>query len=64
MNKNAKIYIAGHTGMVGSALLRNLQARGFRNFILRDMEELNLVRQDDTEAFFEAEEPDYVFDAA
>jgi GDP-L-fucose synthase len=64
MNKEAKIYIAGHTGMVGSALLRNLQARGFRNFILRTMEEVNLVRQDDTEAFFEAEEPDYVFDAA
>ena len=64
MNKEAKIYIAGHTGMVGSALLRNLQARGFRNFILRTMEEVNLVRQDETEAFFEAEEPDYVFDAA
>ncbi len=64
MNKDAKIYIAGHNGMVGSALLRNLQARGYNNFILRTMEELNLVRQDDTEAFFEAEEPEYVFDAA
>jgi len=64
MNKDAKIYIAGHTGMVGSALLRNLQALGYRNFILRTVEELNLVRQDDTEAFFEAEEPEYVFDAA
>jgi GDP-L-fucose synthase len=64
MNKNSRIYIAGHTGMVGSALLKRLKARGFRNFILRTHEELNLTRQDDTEAFFEAEEPEYVFDAA
>jgi len=64
MNKDARIYIAGHSGMVGSALLRNLQGKGFRNFILRSREELDLTRQDDTEAFFEAEEPEYVFDAA
>jgi GDP-L-fucose synthase len=64
MNKDSRIYIAGHNGMVGSALLRNLREKGFRNFILRTHEELNLTRQDDTEAFFEAEEPEYVFDAA
>jgi GDP-L-fucose synthase len=64
MNKDSGIYIAGHNGMVGSALLRNLKDRGFRNFILRTREELDLTRQDDTEAFFEAEEPEYVFDAA
>jgi GDP-L-fucose synthase len=64
MNKDAKIYIAGHKGMVGSALLRNLRNKGFHNFALRSSDELNLVNQDDTEAFFEAEEPEYVFDAA
>ena len=64
MNKEARIYIAGHTGMVGSALHRNLEAKGFRNFIFRTSEELDLTRQDDAEAFFEAEEPGYVFDAA
>jgi GDP-L-fucose synthase len=57
MNKDAKIYIAGHNGMVGSALLRNLRNKGFRNFILRTHEELDLTCQDDTEAFFEAEDP-------
>ena len=64
MNKDARIYIAGHTGMVGSALLRNLRNSGFNNFALRSSDELDLVNQDDTEAFFEAEEPEYVFDAA
>ena len=64
MNKDSRIYIAGHTGMVGSALLRKLKEQGFHNFILRTHDELDLVRQDDTEAFFEAEAPEYVFDAA
>jgi GDP-L-fucose synthase len=64
MNKDSRIYIAGHTGMVGSALMRKLQEKGYSNFILRTHDELNLTRQDDTEAFFEAEAPEYVFDAA
>jgi GDP-L-fucose synthase len=64
MNKAAKIYIAGHLGMVGSAILRNLKARGFNNFILKSPEELNLARQEETERFFLHEKPDYVFDAA
>jgi len=64
MNKDSKIYIAGHLGMVGSAILRNLQARGYGNFILRTLDELNLVRQEETEKFFIKEKPDYVIDAA
>jgi len=64
MNKDAKIYIAGHLGLVGSALLRNLQAQGYRNFILRSLEELNLARQEEAEGFFLSEKPDYVIDAA
>ena len=64
MNKDAKIYIAGHTGMVGSALKRNLEGEGYTRFVVRDASELDLTRQDQTEAFFEAEKPDVVFDAA
>lgn len=64
MDKNAKIYIAGHLGMVGSAIHRNLLAKGYTNFIFRSYEELDLSRQADVEAFFEKEKPDYVFVAA
>lgn len=64
MNKDAKIYIAGHRGMVGSAILRKLQAEGFHNFILRTSQELDLRQQAPVEAFFAAEKPDYVFLAA
>ena len=64
MNHKDKIYIAGHLGMVGSAILRNLQSRGFSNFVLRSFDELDLTRQSDVEAFFEQERPDYVIDAA
>jgi GDP-L-fucose synthase len=64
MNKDSKIYIAGHKGMVGSAILRNLKAKGFTRLILRTRDELDLTSQDDTEAFFEAEGPEYVFLAA
>jgi GDP-L-fucose synthase len=64
MNKESRIYIAGHKGMVGSALLRNLQAKGYSRFILRSQEELDLIRQADVEAFFLREKPDYVIDAA
>lgn len=64
MEKTSKIYVAGHTGLVGSAIVRRLRAAGFENLLLRTHEELDLTRQADTEAFFEAERPDYVFVAA
>ncbi|MGL5319067.1 MAG: NAD-dependent epimerase/dehydratase family protein, partial [Bacteroidales bacterium] len=64
MDKNAKIYIAGHRGMVGSAILRNLQAKGYTNFVLRTHHELDLSNQAQVMTFFEAERPDYVFLAA
>jgi GDP-L-fucose synthase len=64
MNKSSKIYIAGHHGMVGSAIHRNLKARGFNNFVLRTMAELDLTQQEEVNRFFEIEKPDYVFLAA
>ena len=64
MNKNAKIYVAGHKGMVGSAILRELQRQGYHNFVLRTHKELDLLRQDAVEKFFAAEKPEYVFLAA
>lgn len=64
MNKNDKIYIAGHTGLVGSALLRNLQSKSYTNFLLRSFSELDLTKQQDVFDFFEKEKPDYVFLAA
>ena len=64
MDKNAKIYIAGHTGLVGSAILRVLQTKGYTNIITRSHRELDLTRQADVEAFFEKERPEYVFLAA
>ena len=64
MDKNAKIYIAGHRGLVGSALMRNLCARGYANFLTRTHAELDLTSQAAVEAFFAAEKPDYVFLAA
>jgi GDP-L-fucose synthase len=64
MNKDSKIYIAGHLGMVGSALLRNLKGKGYHNFVLRKLDELDLIRQVETEAFFESERPEYIIDAA
>jgi GDP-L-fucose synthase len=64
MDKNSKIYIAGHRGMVGSALLRKLQAEGFSKFVLRTSKELDLRNQEAVAAFFEQEKPDYVFLAA
>ncbi len=63
-DKNAKIYISGHAGMVGSALVRGLKAKGYNNLIGKTIEELDLTRQYDVEKFFEAEKPDYVFLAA
>lgn len=64
MEKNAKIYVAGHKGMVGSAIVRELKKQGYDNIITRSHKELDLTRQDQVEAFFEMEKPDYVFLAA
>ncbi|MBR6384072.1 MAG: GDP-L-fucose synthase [Lachnospiraceae bacterium] len=64
MDKNAKIYVAGHKGMVGSAIVRALNKQGYNNIITRTHAELNLIRQDDVEAFFEKEKPEIVVLAA
>lgn len=64
MDKNSKIYIAGHNGMVGSAIKRNLEARGFTNFVTRSFEELNLLDEQDVARFFATEKPEYVVLAA
>lgn len=64
MKKTDKIYIAGHRGMVGSAIVRNLEAKGFLNVVGRASSELDLKRQADVEAFFELEKPDVVILAA
>jgi GDP-L-fucose synthase len=64
MNKNAKIYIAGHRGMVGSAIKRKLEAEGYHNLILRASSELDLRNQAAVESFFQDEKPEYVFVAA
>jgi len=64
MHKQDKIYIAGHRGMVGSALLRKLQQEGFGNFALADSRQLDLRNQLETSEFFRREKPDYVFLAA
>jgi GDP-L-fucose synthase len=64
MEKQSKIYIAGHRGMVGSAILRKLQKENYSNFILASSSELDLRNQQAVKDFFEKEEPDYVFLAA
>lgn len=64
MEKTSKIYIAGHRGMVGSAILRNLEANGYTNIITRTSSELDLRNQQAVFDFFESENPDYVFLAA
>ena len=64
MDKKAKIYIAGHRGLVGSALERKLRQEGFTNLLLKTSKELDLRRQQDVEIFFERERPEYVFLAA
>ena len=64
MQKELKIYVAGHRGMVGSAIVRNLKAKGFSNIITRTSAELDLRNQQSVNTFFEAEKPDYVFLAA
>ena len=64
MDKNAKIYVAGHTGMVGSAIVRKLESDGFHNLILRTRNELNLLDQDAVMKFYKETSPEYVFIAA
>lgn len=64
MQTDSKIYIAGHRGMVGSAIFRNLKTKGFSNFITRTSAELDLRNQQEVNDFFKAEKPDYVFLAA
>jgi GDP-L-fucose synthase len=64
MNKDGKIYVAGHLGLAGSALVRSLERHGFSNFVFRSISELNLQNAADTDAFFAAESPDYVILAA
>ena len=64
MQKNSKIYVAGHRGMVGSAIVRELQKQGYTNIITRTHKELDLTRQEQVEKFFSEEKPEYVFLAA
>lgn len=64
MQKSSKIYVAGHRGMVGSAIVRKLQAEGYNNFVLRTSTDLDLRNQAAVESFFSSEKPEYVFLAA
>ena len=64
MNKNSKIYIAGHQGLVGSAILKNLQEKGYNNFVYRTHKELELTNQQAVAEFFKKEKPEFVFLAA
>lgn len=64
MELNSKIYIAGHRGMVGSAIMRNLQAKGYTNIVTRTSAELDLRNQQAVADFFESEKPEYIFLAA
>ena len=64
MERTSKIYVAGHRGMVGSAIVRELKRQGYENILTRTHGELDLTRQADVEKFFAAERPEYVFLAA
>ena len=64
MNLDSKIYVAGHRGLVGSAITRNLQENGYTNLVFRTSEQLDLTERDQVDAFFEEEQPEYVFLAA
>lgn len=64
MNRRSKVYVAGHRGLVGSAILRRLEGEGFENLLTRPREELNLTEPRAVDSFFEAERPEYVFMAA
>ena len=64
MKKESKIYIAGHRGLVGSAILKNLKEKGYKNLLLRTHRELDLMNQEEVSSFFEKEKPEYVILAA
>jgi len=64
MEKEARIFVAGHKGLVGSAIVRKLKEKGYTNIITKDKSEVDLRRQEEVERFFEKEKPDYVFLAA
>ena len=64
MNSNSLIYIAGHRGMVGSAIVRKLQKEGYTNLLLRTSKELDLRNQEAVDNFFKENKPEYVFLAA
>ena len=64
MEKNSKIYVAGHTGLAGSAIVRELKRQGYKNLILKTHAQLDLRNQEATKKFFEQEKPEYIFDAA
>ena len=64
MNLDAKIYVAGHRGLVGSAIVRNLEAKGYKNILCRTHKELDVTNQEAVRRFFEEEKPEYVFLAA
>lgn len=64
MNNDEKIYVAGHRGQGGSAIVRNLKAKAFNNIICRAHKELNLTNQECIKRFLEVEKPEYVFLAA
>ena len=64
MNKDSKIFVAGHRGLVGSAIVRVLKERGYSNILTRTRNELNLLNQKEVFDFFDNEKPEYIFDAA
>src|SRR5438552_3860334 len=64
IDRNARVYVAGHRGLVGSAIWRELQRQGFRNLSGRSHAELNLLDEQAVKDFFQREKPEYVFDAA
>jgi GDP-L-fucose synthase len=64
MNINSKIFVAGHRGLVGSAIVRTLQDRGYTNIVTKTRNEIDLINQSQVEEFFKTEQIDYVFDAA
>ena len=61
MKKTSKIYVAGHRGLVGAAIIRRLEKAGYENLILRTHQQMNLTHQTSVEAFFKKEKPEYVF---
>jgi GDP-L-fucose synthase len=64
MNTNSKIFVAGHRGLVGSAIVRTLESRGYTNIVKRSRLEVDLLNQNEVEDFFKSECIEYVFDAA